>query len=537
MSATIKSISATALKVALHDGAEIAILDAREEVPYDARHLLMASCVSLSRLELIVDAGVPSRNTRVVWCDDDGIGDGLAQRAAERMAALGYTNVAVLTGGIAAWEAAGYRVYSGVHVPSKAFAEVVEHEAGTPWITAEQLKKLIDDKADIALFDSRSYEEFHANSIPTAISVPGAELVYRFADMAPSPNTMVVVNCGGRTRSIIGAQSLINAGVPNKVVSLKNGTQAWHLAGYEVLKSITAQPPAVTPAGHAAARAAAARVAQRFGVTRIDEATLTRWRADTDKTTYVFDVRTPAEYRASHMPGVKSVPGGQLVQETDRHAMVWGARVVLVDDDGVRAVMTAHWMKQMGWDAYAMTVDMHSSQTETGPWAPSVLGLNKVSGVNVSVIDAAALDQRLKAGNTAVIDVDWSSAYIAGHIPGAWYGLRSRLSEIVSKLPPRNAIVLTSQDGILARLAAADLAASSKTPVFALVGGTAAWQTAGYPLEQGATRLATAPDDIRLKAREQNQGVEAAMRAYLSWEIELVNQMATDDDQRFCIQR
>src|SRR4029453_18184404 len=177
-----------------------------------------------------------------------------------------------LTGGIAAWEAAGFRIYSGVHVPSKAFAEVVEHEAATPWITAEQLKELIDANADIALFDSRSYEEFHGNSIPTAISVPGAELVYRFADLVPSPTTMVVVNCGGRTRSIIGAQSLINAGVPNKVVSLKNGTQAWHLSGYEVLKGSTARPPTVSSSGHAMARAAADRVAERFGIARIDAA-------------------------------------------------------------------------------------------------------------------------------------------------------------------------------------------------------------------------------------------------------------------------
>ena len=144
---------------------------------------------------------------------------------------------------------------------------------------------------------------------------------------------------------------------------------------------------------------------------------------------------------------------------------------------------------------------------------------------------------RLKLGKTSVVDVDWSSAYIEGHIPGAWYGLRSRMSEIVSRLPPQNEIVLTSQDGSHARLAAAELAASSKTPVSALTGGTAAWQAAGYPLEQGATHMATAPDDIRLKAREQNQDIEAAMRAYLSWEIELVNQMATDDDQRFRIQR
>ncbi|WP_089721379.1 rhodanese-like domain-containing protein [Candidatus Entotheonella palauensis] len=241
-----RRIKADALKAQLRDGQEIALLDAREEATFDKRHIFMASCVPLSRMELIVDDLVPRRSTRVVWCDD---GEGLADVAAARMSALGYTDVSVLDGGMATWEQVGYRLYNGVHVPSKAFAEVVEHEAQTPWITAEALKGMIDRGEDMVLFDSRSYEEYHRNSIPGAISVPGAELVYRYTDMVPSPDTMVIVNCGGRTRSIIGAQSLINAGFPNQIVSLKNGTQAWHLAGYEVIDGATRQPPDVSVAG------------------------------------------------------------------------------------------------------------------------------------------------------------------------------------------------------------------------------------------------------------------------------------------------
>ncbi len=530
MSGPVGTIDAAGLKAALHDGGEIALLDAREEVPFDARHLLMAACVPLSRLELLVDACVPRRSTRVVWCDD---GEGLARRAALRMVSLGYTNVSALAGGIAAWEVAGFRIYSGVHVPSKAFAEVVEHEAGTPWITAEELKELIDSKANIALFDSRSYEEFHGNSIPTAISVPGAELVYRFADLVSSPETMVIVNCGGRTRSIIGAQSLINAGVPNKVVSLKNGTQAWHLAGFPILKGSTARPPAVSPAGHAAARATADRVAERFGIERIDATTLARWQVDSAiRTHYVFDVRAPEEYVAGHIPGMKNVPGGQLVQETDRHAATWGARVVVVDDDGVRAVMTAHWMKQMGWDVAAMTVDMRAEGRQTGAWTPRVLGLD---GLAIATIDAAALRERTQAGGVSVVDVDWSRDYREGHIPGSWYGIRAHLDAILPQLPSSNTVVFTSADGILAMLAAADLKKTASVLVLALDGGTAAWREAGFPLERGATRMATSPDDIRLRAREQTENVEDAMRAYLSWEIDLADQMATDDDQRFGI--
>src|SRR3954468_7316465 len=78
----------------------------------------------------------------------------------------------------------------------------------------------------MVVLDSRPFDEYQRVSIPTAVNVPGAELALRIHDLAPSPQTLVVVNCAGRTRSIIGAQSLINAGVPNKVVALRNGTWA-----------------------------------------------------------------------------------------------------------------------------------------------------------------------------------------------------------------------------------------------------------------------------------------------------------------------
>ena len=165
----------------------------------------MASCLPLSRLELIAPGLLPRRSAPIVVCDD---GEGLAERAAARLIEGGYTDVSVLEGGVEAWEAAGFPVYSGVHVPSKAFAEVVEHEYGTPWISAEELAERQKSGERLAIFDSRSYEEYHSNTIPGAISVPGAELVYRFRELVPSPDTFVVVNCGGRTRSIIGAQSL-----------------------------------------------------------------------------------------------------------------------------------------------------------------------------------------------------------------------------------------------------------------------------------------------------------------------------------------
>jgi rhodanese-related sulfurtransferase len=525
----ITRIDARALKAQLHNGGEIALLDAREEGVFGRRHLLLASCVPLGRLELLLDALVPRRTARTVWCDD---GDGSALAAARRMRRLGYSDVAVLDGGLATWEAAGFRVYSGVHVPSKAFAEVVEHEAGTPCVTAPELKALIDRGADIAIFDSRSWEEYHNNSIPGAISVPGAELVYRFADLAPSPDTTIIVNCGGRTRSIIGAQSLRNAGFHNRVMSLKDGTMAWHLAGYDVVGGATQRPPAVSAKGLAAGLEAAARVAAGCGIRRIDRATLAAWRAEADRRSlYVLDVRTPEEYVAGHLAGARSAPGGQLVQETDAHIATWGARIVLVDDNGVRATMTASWLKQMGWgDVAVLTAGPDGGDWVGGPDPPHVLGL---AGIAVAEILPAALHAALAAGKTVVVDLDTSRQYARGHIPGAWFALRSQLPDALATLPAAERIVLTSPDGALARLAADDLAGAAPAPVLALSSGTASWVAAGYKLEAGATHMASAPDDVVLSARERGQDREAAMQEYLAWEINLVNDMATDDDHRF----
>ena len=363
-----RKVDARALKAMLADGQELALIDVREELIFSQNHLLFARSVPLSRLELRFARLVPRRTTRIVLCDD---GDGLAERAAEILVRAGYTDVAALEGGIAGWAAAGFEVFSGVNVPSKAFGEFVEHETGTPSIAADELDRLIRAGTDMVVLDSRPFDEYQRVSIPTAVNVPGAELALRIRDLAPSPQTLVVVNCAGRTRSIIGAQSLINAGVPNKVVALRNGTMGWTLAGLACESGKARRAPTVSPAGLAWAKSAAAGVAARFGITRIDRATLERWRADGGRTLYLLDVRDPGEYAAGHVPGALSAPGGQLVQATDQYVGTLGARIVLVDDAEVRAVMTASWLRQMGWaDVFVLA----EAGGETGWPAPAVLG-------------------------------------------------------------------------------------------------------------------------------------------------------------------
>jgi rhodanese-related sulfurtransferase len=279
---------------------------------------------------------------------------------------------------------------------------------------------------------------------------------------------------------------------------------------------------------------AAARVAARGGIARIDKCTLESWRAEAaQRSLYVLDVRSPEEYEAGHLRGARSAPGGQLVQETDSHMATWGARVVLVDDNGVRATMTASWLKQMGWrDIAVLAAGPADGDWETGPYLPRVPGLEAASAPQ---IDAMDLRDRLAAGKVTVIDLNLSTRYGLGHIPGAWFAIRSRLGVALARLPSHQAIVLTSPDGALAALAAVELQAVASVPVMTLVGGTQAWVRAGLPLEIGTTRMTDQPDDVFLSPRERGQNREDAMREYLTWEINLVNDMAKDDDHRFRI--
>jgi rhodanese-related sulfurtransferase len=384
---TVK-IDAPALKAMINDGVELALLDVREHGEYGEGHLLFAVSVPYSVLEAEIAARVPRRSVRTVLV---GGGDDVAERAAARMTQVGYTNVSILDGGIDAWNDAGYVIFKGENVPSKAFAEVVEHACDTPSISADELQAMFDGNDDIVVLDSRTPDEYSRMSIPQGINVPGAELAYRMHELVPSPDTLVVVNCAGRTRSIIGAQSLINAGIPNKVVALRGGTQGWVLSGHELAHGASDFFGAVTAKGQAQGKKVMASVQQRYGVRVVDRATLDQWQAEREqRTLHIIDVRSEAEYAAGHLADSIGVPGGQLVQASDRWIGTRGARIVLVDDTQVRATMTAHWMQQMRWDVYVLEGGIGNDATDTAAPSRQLLGQQDYLTEEISPEDLAA---------------------------------------------------------------------------------------------------------------------------------------------------
>ena len=522
----LRSIDAREVWARILDTAELALLDVRDAPAYAAGHILHAAHLPLARLELLAARALPRRSLPIVVCDG---GEGESARAAERLGALGYRGVRMLAGGVQAWAERGGVLFSGTNVPSKAFGEHIEQAEGTPSLSAEELHALVESGADLLILDSRPFDEYHVHSIPGGICVPGAELAYRVHDLlrsSGSSDTRVVVNCAGRTRSIIGAQSLINAGIPN-VVSLRNGTMGWRLAGLALDFNAKARYPALSAAGREQAQRAAARVADRFGVRYLAPAAFEGWRRESDeRSLYVFDVRSSEEYESGHLPGSRCAPGGQLVQETDTFAPVLGARVVLVDNDGVRATMTAAWLNQMGGREVAVLENaLETAPLEQGPEPREVLGLAEA---RYRAIDAARLCEALRDGSAQVVDLASSLTYRRGHIAGAVHCSRSRLDRAAAALPGRGSLVLTSEDGILARLAASELEALTERAVCVLEGGTAAWRAAGYPLEAGGAANADEPEDRLLKPYQREAGVEQAMRDYLRWELGLVQEIARD---------
>ncbi len=492
-------------------------------------HLLFAVCLPMSRLELDVLALVPRKSVRMVLCDG---GDGLAQQAAVKLEGWDYSNVSVLDGGVPAWEAAGNVVFRGVNVPSKAFGEFVEIESDTPNVSAEELKGMMDRDENMIVLDSRPWVEYRRMNIPTGIDCPGAELAYRIHDLVDDPEKTVVVNCAGRTRSIIGAQSLINAGITNKVMALRNGTMGWALAGFDLETGSDRNFLPVSDDGLKDALECASRVANRFGVQTIDMATLANMQNETEsRSLYVLDVRNPDEYAAGHLPGSLSAPGGQLVQATDKWAGTLRSRLVLIDDNGVRATMTASWLIQMGWqNVYVLSGGLEGAELETGSQqAPMV----PVERAEIAAVSPEALSDEISAGTMVVIDFATSLEYKAGHIPGAWWAVRSRLSDSLATIPGDSTLVFTSPDGLLAAYAASDASELTDRPFRILDGGTAAWRQMGLPESQGFENMADQNNDIQYKAYDHDENIEFHMQEYLSWETGLVEQIERDGTARF----
>jgi len=511
---------------ALRQQQEVALVDVRDEALYATGHPLFAVNIPLSRLELEWLDRIPQRDTPITLYDN---GEGLAQAAAERIAALGYHNITLLAGDLHGWKEAGGELFIDVNSPSKAFGELVEHHNQTPSLSADEVHELLNNRNDVVVLDARRFDEYQTMSIPGATSVPGGELVLRVHDLVPSPDTTVIVNCAGRTRSIIGTQSLVNAGIHNPVYALRNGTIGWTLAGHRLDKGQSRRYGATSKSAQRQAAINARRLADQAGVQRVPLSALHLF-LQKNHTTYLFDVRDTQEYAAGHLPDSRHVPGGQLVQETDHYASVRGAHIVLIDDDNVRANMTASWLAQLGWQVAVLDGLKPGDFSITGPWQPQVPS----PAAQPEWISPAQLAAWLDEGQTQVLDFTTRANYLSNHIPGAAWLLRSTLQQRgKALLPEAQRYVLTCGSSLLASYAVAQVAELTGKPVYVLEGGNAAWRAAGLPVEQEEQTLLSPAIDRYRRPYEGTDIEPAVMQAYLEWEYGLVAQLERDGTHGF----
>lgn len=499
------------------------LFDIREAGEAERGHIPDATFLPRRQIEFRVADLAPVKTTPLVIYGGD---DGRAALAAATLAQLGYTDVRALDGGFPAWAAAGHEVVTGSNVPSKQFGERVLAEQRIPYLTAEDLSRRIAAGESIVVCDSRTPGEFKLACIPGAYSEPSFDLTLQYERLLKEYDT-VVVNCAGRTRSIIGTATLQVLGM-ERVYALENGTMGWVLAGLTLERGAERRLPAPDAALRASGEAVASRLAVEHGIPRVDASTLSSWLDAKDReTTYVIDVRPLEEYTQGHVPGSQCVTGGQACQRTDDFIALHTARIVMVDEDEARALVTAYWYKRMGFRNVSVLRGgvaqwkREGRAVETGRGHRDPLGIREARARAKGLAIDAFATWRREHPDALLVDVGTSRQYGAGHLPGSRWLPRGWIEARIGGMAASSqAVAVTASDAQQACFAAATLAGMGYDAVY-LDASINAWKRAGHPVETGLAGIEGEANDVieppYQKGREE-------MLRYIEWETKLVHE-------------
>ncbi|MBI4754643.1 MAG: rhodanese-like domain-containing protein [Betaproteobacteria bacterium] len=252
---------------------------------YDIGHIPTAINIPETQFDKHVDRLPADRGALVIfYCQ--GFECDLSHKSAFKAEALGYTNVKVYAGGQPDWEAKG---------------ELVA-------ISQAHLRKLIDDKADFMLIDSRPERTFEKGTIPGAVNISDGKFDKMTDKLPADRNKMLVFFCGGlkcdlSSKSAVKARAL---GYRNVFV-YPEGHPAWLAA-----MGVGATPGAAAPAPGAAPVAAASAIEPGKEKGSISVASFERILRENPSQIAIIDVRDDKDVKKGTFPGAANIPINDL---------------------------------------------------------------------------------------------------------------------------------------------------------------------------------------------------------------------------------
>ena len=498
----------------ISDKEEVAFIDVREIGQHTNGHPFFSISIPYSLFEFNIKILVPNKQTRVILIDNNnGISD-LVYNIAHQM---GYSNISIIEGGVEEWVSAGYKLFDGINVPSKSFGELIEKYFHTPSITAKELAQKQKNNENYIVIDGRPFLEYNKMSIPKSICCPNAELFYRVSSHIKDMNTEIIINCAGRTRSIIGAQTLINFGIKNKVKALENGTQGWFLSELSLEhnknKYLEVLPNDIEIQQ---LQNKVLKLTNDLNIDLIDLKKAQQLITDKKKSTFIFDVTTSKTINIT--PGIiMNVPGGQLIQATDKYIGVWKATVILVDDgDLIRAGTTSFWLKKMGYEVYILKEGLLKAQT---------LKFTKEIDHKLIDLDFINLEDLVKIKKQILYDIRSSKDFCKMRIKNSIWLNRAHLYR--EKIKTDDPIIIITDNLEKASLIVKDLKQKDKGAIIKVY----KWnqnEITSYPSVIDVTIETLSEQnniDFNFHTHMRHDGNKEHAKQYLEWEINLVSKM------------
>ncbi len=518
-----KKITAKKTKKLLSSDKEISLIDIREIGLHSNGHPFFSISIPYSVFEIELKKLVPNKNVIVIIIDQN---DKLSEIACKQAEKLGYKNLFVLENGIKGWIDQGYKLFEGINVPSKAFGEMVELKNKTPCIKPASLAQKIKNKENILILDGRPFDEFKKMNIPKGICCPNMEMPVRI-DKKIDKKTEIIVNCAGRTRSIIGTQNLINFGIHNNVKTLKNGTQGWFLSDLKLEKNQNRKLPLPKLKPNKTFTKKAVQLIKKFKLQKINFKQASNILKDKSRTTYLFDITTREKKYSNFNKRIRNTPGGQLIQATDKYIGVMNSQIILLDDgDLIRSTMTASWLKKMGFHAFIYDGD----QTKLNNLLPKINSKNHVLKSNKIKF---LFDQIYK--EFRILDIRNSHSFKKSHIKKSTWLSRPNLRFI--DLKTQKKILFVYDNLTKAKLIENDMKEKYNLDIYFYKFAEKDFHkfpkvlttNSNYPKKTDCI-------DFVYHTHKRHSGNKNHAKKYLNWETNLIDKMDKEEIKKFIFQ-